>query len=51
MRELPDVLHGRPRKRDVIGGVVAESAAFFSSSAFRRGLRALKHGNYVEIRP
>ena len=41
LREHPDVLHGRPRERGALGGVVAESAAFFSSRAFRRRLRAL----------
>ena len=41
LRELPDVLHGRPCKRDALGGVEAESAEFFSSSDFRRGYRAL----------
>ena len=40
LRELPDVLHGRPRQCDELGGVVVESAAFFSSSAFQWGLRA-----------
>ena len=34
LRELRDVLHGRPRGRDALGGVVAESAAFFSYSDF-----------------
>ena len=38
---LSDVLQGRPRVRDALGGFVAESAAFFSSSVFRRGFREL----------
>ena len=38
---LPGVLHGRPRQHGALGGVVAESATYFSSSAFRRRLRAL----------
>ena len=36
LREVPDVLNGRPRERDVLRAVVAESAAFLSSIAFRR---------------
>ena len=41
LREHPDLVRCRPRERDAPGGIVAESAAFFSFTAFRRGLRLL----------